>query len=122
MTLAELAGLGKVTKEIEPLKDLKIKVHSLTVKEEEEIYASLSKVSDDALVKTSALQIETLARAIETINGEKFTDVKILSDYLKTIQRHVLSVIWQAWMKDIEEQSVQDLASLKKNSVTPKAA
>lgn len=122
MTLAELAGLGKVTKEIEPIKELKIKVHSLTVQEEEEIYKALASVPDDPLVKTSALQIETLARAIESINGEKFHEVKVLVDYLKSIQRHILTVIWHAWMTEVEDKSVSDIATLKKNSVIQKVA
>ena len=119
MNLSELAGWGRIAKEIEPLKDLKLRVHSLTVKEEEEIYTVIAKVSDDALVKTSALQIETLARSIETINGEKFLDVEVLRNHLKSLQRHLLNVIWQSWVKEIEEPAINSINDSKKNSEPP---
>ena len=122
MDLNELAGLGRISKEIEPIKNVKIKVHSLTVKEEEEIYSSLASVPDDALVKTSTLQIETLVRAIETINGEKFREIDVLKTYLKGLQRHVLSLIWQSWMKEIEDPSIKEIEALKKNSEILKVA
>ena len=122
MTLEELAGLGRITKEVEPFKGLKVKLHSLTVKEEEEIYAELAKVPDDMLVKTSLLQVETLVRSIETINGEKFHQPTILRDYLKGLQRHTFGLIWQSWVKEIEEPSVLSVDDLKKNSEPQKAA
>ena len=104
------------------LKDLKIKVHSLTVKEEQEIYKALASIGDDALVKTAALQVETLARAIETINGEKFYELKAIKDFLQTLQRHTLTAIWLTWVKEIEEPSITTIDSLKKNSETAKVA
>ena len=122
MNLSDISGLGKITKEIEPLKDIKIIAHSLSVKEEEEIYEELSKCKDDALVKTTALQIETLSRSIESINGQKFFEVKVIREYLKGIQRHLLTGIWLTWVKEIEEPSLTTITDLKKNSEPPKAA
>ena len=119
MSVEELAGLGKVTKEIEPLKGFKIKIHSLTVAEEEEIYKALSKLPDDPLVRTSNLQIETLSRAIESINNVAFYEVNELKNHLRKLQRHVLSTLWEAFIKEVEENSLKEIGDLKKNSEQP---
>ena len=121
MTVEELAGLGKVTKEVEPFKGLKVKMHSLTAREEEEIFAAMSVLPDDPLVRTTSLQVETLARTIESIGSKTYTDVKELKAYLKGLQRQVLVTLWETWMKEVENDAEKDVQDLKKDSETQKA-
>ena len=122
MNAEELAGLGKVTKEVEPLTGLKVKMHSLTAREEEEIFAAIATMPDDTLVRTTCLQVETLARTIDSIGTKTYTDINELRTYLRNLQRHVLVMLWDSWMNDVEGDALKDISALKKNSEIRKAA
>lgn len=122
MNAEELAGLGKIVKEIEPFVGLKIKVHSLTAKEEEEVFMVMATLPNDPLIKTGALQVETLTRAIEMIGTKQYQNADDLRTYLKSLQRHVLVALWESWMTNVEEVALKQIGDLKKNSETPAAA
>ena len=116
MTPEELAGLGRIKAEIEVFKGLKVVFHSLSVKEEEEVNVAVSQCPQDLMARSAALQIETLCRAIESIGGKTFIDVKDLRKYIESLQRHVLSALWISWTSDFDSKSLKEIDDLKKNS------
>lgn len=119
MNCEDLAGLGRVKKEIEPFTGLKVSFHSLTVKEEREINQAMAQVPQELLTRMTVLQIETLVRSIENIGGKTFTDPSALREYLENLQRHTLTILWDCWSKNFDQASLKDIEGLKKNSELP---
>lgn len=116
MNCEELAGLGKVRKEVEPFEGLKIMMHSLSVSEEVEVNSALSNYPSDLMARSSGIQKETLVRAIESIGTRNYTDQKELRTYIDSLQRHTLGILWAAWTENFDSESMKKIEDLKKNS------
>ena len=69
--IESLAKLGRVDKEIEVNKDLKIKIHTLSASEQQSALTSVPQDSPSEFARLSHLQHAVLAQAIDEINGEK---------------------------------------------------
>ena len=117
MTIEELSGLGRVSKEIEIFKDLKCRMHTLTIKEEAEVNTAVAQYPNDIVVRAGVMQFETLCRAIENIAGRPFVEMKDLREYLSGLQRHILDYFWAAWTEHFDNESAKSVDALKKNSV-----
>ena len=120
MNLEELCNLGKVNREVDVLEGVKVKFHTLTVGEEQKISEFLSTLPNDILARAKPLQVETLAYAIESINGKTFSDVKELRTYLGTLQGLVLDSFYMSYIS-MEKESIESVEKLKKNSAGSKA-
>lgn len=120
MNLEELAGLGKVTKELEPYQGLKVIMHSLSAGEEQKVNEHVATFPNDIVARAKALQIETLAHTIESINGKPFNEVKELRELLSNLQGMVLDQLYSAYLS-IEKESADSLDKLKKNLEPSKA-
>ena len=119
MNAEDLAGFGKVAKEVEPLAGLKVTFHSLSVKEEEAINNALAGLPSDIIARSTGLQIETLCHSIEKLGGRAFTDIKELREYLQNLQRHTLSSLYECWSKEFDTESAKQVEDLKKTSAPP---
>ena len=115
MNIEELAGLGKITKEVEPLEGVKVLLHSLTAGEEQKVHQVISAFPNDIIARAKPLQIETLVNSIESINGKLFRDSKELRDFLTNLQGSVLDHLYNAYIS-LEQESADTLDKLKKNS------
>jgi hypothetical protein len=116
MNIEELAGLGRIRKECEPFEGLKVMFHTLTLKEEKDVNVALSSYPQDILTRSIGIQIETLVRTIESIGEKTFTDLKELKEYLEGLQRHTISILWNAWSDEFDKESLKNVEDLKKNS------
>lgn len=114
MNIEELAGLGKVSKELEPLEGVKVVMHTLTAGEEQKMNEHVASFPNDIFARSKALQIETLVNSIESINGKLFSDNKELRAFLTNLQSYVLDHLYTAYIS-IEKESAESLDKLKKN-------
>lgn len=114
MNLEDLAGLGKVSKEIEPLEGVKVVMHTLSAGEEQKMNEAIATFPNDVFARARALQIETLVNSIESINGKVFNDHKELRTFLQNLQSQVLDHFYMAF-SSIEKESAETLDKLKKN-------
>ena len=119
MNAEDLSGLGRVSKEVEPLTGLKVSFHSLSVGEEEKINIALAGLPADMIARSTGLQIETLAHSIEKIGGKAVTDIKELREYLRGLQRHTLSKLFECWSNEFDSDSAKQVDDLKKSSAPP---
>jgi hypothetical protein len=115
MNAQELAGLGKIEKEVEAFQGLTVKFHSLTVKEEIALNAALSAAPQDLVSRSEVLQLETLINSIEKVGERVFSDPKELREYLIGLQRHVLAHLWDVWNSHFDQESAKKIEELKKN-------
>ena len=119
MNAEELSGLGRRKAEVEPIVGLSVTFHSLSVSEEEEINLALAGLPGDMLARATGLQIETLTHSIEKIGGRAFTDAKELRAYLRGLQRHTLSRLFECWSSEFDGPSSKDVDDVKKSSAPP---
>jgi len=115
MELQELAGLGKIRKELTLFKNTKLVMHSLSVEEQEEVLKALAGSPDDLLYKTYRLQIETLVRAIEQLGNVKFFNIEEGRKVLMSLQKDFFKLLWDEYEK-LESENKDTFETLKKNS------
>lgn len=103
MDLNSLAQLGRVEKEVEITKDLKVKFHTLSVVEQQNIFPNVPEtVTDDARI--SYIQVAILTQAIDAVNGEPVDKTK-LAEQLKNMQFRVLAELFDAYAALSQEQN-----------------
>lgn len=114
LSLEELAGLGKVSRDVEPLSGIKVRMHTLTAGEEQKVNEFIASFPNDLMARSKVLQIETLVHSIESINGKVFSDTKELRAFLSNLQGFVLDHLYSAYI-NIEKESAETIDKLKKD-------
>lgn len=71
--IESLAKLGRVEKEIEVNKGLKIKIHTLSALEQQTALTSVPQDAPSEFARLSHLQHAVLVQAVEEVNGEKIS-------------------------------------------------
>ena len=71
--IASLAKLGRVEKEIEVTKDLKVKIHTLSALEQQTALTDVPQNAPSEFARLSHLQHAVLVQAIDEVNGEKIS-------------------------------------------------
>jgi hypothetical protein len=92
MQLAELANLGKIELEFEVVKGLKVKLHTLSMSEQDRALKSIPATLNDATGQFHHLQKALLVEATESVNGEKLskTDLdKLYSDMQESLFQEI---------------------------------
>lgn len=111
MSIASLAQLGRVEKEIEINSQLKVKLHTLSVMEQQKALAEIPE-SADAMTKFAHMQIASLVYATSEINGSKAMPEELKSFYSE-LQQTLLTSIFDQYLLLTEDQNKQ-LEELKK--------
>lgn len=109
-SLEHLIKFGRIDKEIEPLKGIKIKIHTLAESERYEAIQSLSDyiVQSEGLAYYESIKIPILAYAIAEFNGQRFEtkeDKAELAKALKQSQTSVIDVLFMQYNMLLIEQS-----------------
>ena len=113
MTMLELSKIGRIEKEVEPIAGIKLKMHTLTVSEEQKINEYLGTFPTDLMSRIKPLQIETLVYSIESINETKFSDPNEIRTYLNTLQGSILDIFYTAYL-ELNKESTESIKQLKK--------
>lgn len=111
MELKSLEQLGRVEKEVEITKDLKIKFHTLSVAEQQKVFLTVPETLTDE-ARISHIQVAILAQAIDAVNGESVDKTK-LTEQLRGMQFRLLAEFFDAYAALAEEQNIV-LDELKK--------
>lgn len=111
MSIASLAQLGRIEKEIEINSQLKVKLHTLSVAEQQKALAEIPE-SADAMSKFAHMQIASLVYATSEINGLKATPEELHAFYLE-LQHSILADVFNQYLSLTEDQNKQ-LEELKK--------
>lgn len=111
MELKSLAQLGRVEKEVDITKELKVKFHTLSVAEQQNVFLNVPETLTDE-ARISHIQVAVLAQAIDTINGEPVDKTK-LAEQLRNMQFRLLAEMFDAYAALAEEQNTV-LDELKK--------
>lgn len=88
-----LAKLGRIEKDIEVNKDLKIKVHTLSASEQQEALSSIPSGDVSEFTKISHLSHAVLVLATDEVNGEKVSQEEASKLY-KAMQASLVSDIF----------------------------
>lgn len=113
MDLSALTQLGRVEKEIELSKDWKIRLHTLSVVEQQQALRTLPQDVEDDLTKLTYLQMAMLISATDTINGEKVTKEELKKLY-SDMQNNVLASLFSRYLEINADQN-KIIDELKKN-------
>jgi len=111
---------GKIEKEIEPIKGLKLTIHTLSEAERQSALEFSPKVNTENVYQyIEKTKIPTLAYAISFINGKKVEnkeEKQKLFDLLSKLQSAIVDQIFVEYSKMIEEQQkmLQDENMFKK--------
>ena len=115
--IEKLSQLGRIEEEIEVIKDqLKVKLHTLTNKQQEEISDSLSftkEQANEALPNLAAIQKKVLIKAITSINSNNYSE-KELESVLSNMQSSAVSSIYIKYLDLIDKQN-KTTEEIKKN-------
>jgi hypothetical protein len=112
MSLTSLSQLGRIEKEIVLNESLKIKVHTLSVSEQQRALVSLPEGVENDVVKFTFLQSAILAQAIHEINGEKVT-AEQTKELLENMQYNLMAYVFAEYTTLAGEQG-KVLDELKK--------
>jgi hypothetical protein len=112
MDLNALAQLGKVEREIVLNDKLTVKVHTLSVAEQQRALASMPTGIEDDATKFSYFQEAMLVHATDTINGE-VVDKVTLAKFYKDLQYPLLTALFSQYLELSQEQG-KVLDELKK--------
>jgi len=110
MDLKSLAQLGRIEEEREVLKGVKIKMHTLSVTDQEEVTKVIEK-PEDTITKYPALLRSFLTRATISINDE--TDSKGIEQFYKEAQFEIVKEIYIFYL-ELEKKQLSVLEELKK--------
>jgi len=114
MDLKSFASLGRIKREFEILKDLKVEMHTLAVLEQQNALAEVpvSPLGSDPAFRTVILQQALIIYAIDSINGEKITREQA-KEFVQSLQAPVFNEIYNNYDLMAQEQNPV-LAELKK--------
>lgn len=111
MDLKSLTQLGRVEKEV-VVNGFKIKLHSLTVADQQKVLLNVSEEMKDDTARLLQLQKAILVYAVDSINGE-VVPKEDLQKLFEELQPAILSNLFSAYLEIVEEQS-KVLDELKK--------
>lgn len=114
MSLKSLASLGRVSKEVEINKELKVTLHTVSSGDQEKVLLQIP-TEGDGTAKYAAIQRATLVYATDSINDQKFDDTNRaeLQEFYSSIQYSLLAQIFEAYLSCLSEQNTI-LEDLKK--------
>lgn len=112
MALSSLAQLGRIEKEIVVNESLKIRVHTLSVSEQQRALVSLPEGVENEVAKFTFLQASILTQAIHEINGEKVT-AEQTKELLDNMQYNLMAYMFAEYTTLAGEQG-KVLDELKK--------
>jgi hypothetical protein len=114
MDLTSFSSLNRVEKEFEVVNGLKIKMHTLSVVQQQSALSQLptSPLGQDAALRAIVLQQALLIYAIDTINGEKLELPKV-TEFVQNLQAPIFNEIYNCYDQMAQEQD-STLSELKK--------
>ncbi len=112
MDLTNLGQLGRIEEEREVVKGFKVKLHTLSV-EEQEALSGVASSTEEILKNYPAIQIKCLVIATTSINGEVLDKTQLEKTY-KTLQYGVLNTVYSFYL-EINEKQLKVIDELKKN-------
>lgn len=114
MELTSFRSLGRVEKEFEVVKGLKISMHTLPVLQQQQALAEIpaATLGTDQALRTFVLQQALLVYAIDTINGEKVT-LEQAKEFIQNLQAPIFNEIYNCYDVMAQEQD-STLVELKK--------
>jgi hypothetical protein len=120
MDLTSFAVLNRVEKEFEVVNGLKIKMHTLSVLQQQQALAELptSPLGQDPALRAVVLQQALLVYALDTINGNKVT-LQEAKDFIQNLQAPIFNEIYNCYDQLAQEQDriLVDLKDVSKKKV-----
>jgi len=112
MDLTNLGQLGRVEEEKEVVKGFKVKLHTLSV-EEQEALSGIATTTEEVLKNFPAIQIKCLVIATSSINGEALDKGQLEKTY-RSLQYGVLNAVYNFYT-EVSEKQLKVIDELKKN-------
>ena len=115
MTLSTLTQLGRMEKVFEINSQLTIKLHTLTVGEQQKVLADIPTGVEDTSARFTYIQFATLLYTTDSINDKVYneTNREELREFYTNLQYTLLFEIFSKYLELSDEQS-KILDSLKK--------
>ena len=112
MDIKSLAQLGRIEKEIEVNKELRVKLHTLSAIEHQMALASVPETVENVTARFTFLQVGVLVQATDMVNGEVVTEAQAKELY-ENMQYNMLSDIFTAY-SEIANDQAKVMEELKK--------
>jgi hypothetical protein len=114
MDLKSFAVLNRVEKEFDVVNGLKVKMHTLSVLQQQQALAELptSPLGMDTALRAVILQQALLIYAVDEINGEK-VDAQKSKEFVQNLQAPIFNAIYNCYNELAQEQD-KTLEELKK--------
>ena len=112
MDIKTLSQLGRVEKEIELNKELRVKLHTLSALEQQTALSSVPENIENVAARFAMLQVSVLTQAVDSINGEAISKDQA-KELFNTMQYSILSDLFTAYSEMSNEQT-QVMEELKK--------
>ena len=114
MDLKSFSALNRVEKDFDVVDGLKVKMHTLSVLQQQQALAELptSPLGMDTALRAVILQQALLIYAIDEINGEKIDVVKS-KDFVQNLQAPIFNALYNCYAELAQEQD-KTLEELKK--------
>ena len=114
MDLKSFSALNRVEKEFDIFDGLKVKMHTLSVLQQQQALAELptSPLGMDTALRAVILQQALLIYAIDEINGEKI-DVQKSKEFVQNLQAPIFNALYNCYAELAQEQD-KTLEELKK--------
>jgi ssDNA-specific exonuclease RecJ len=115
MTLSTLKQLGRIEKEFEINSQLTIKLHTLTVGDQQKVLADIPAGVEDISARFTYVQFATLLYATDSLNGKVYNETNRdeLREFYTNLQYTLLFQIFSKYMELSDEQT-KVLEDLKK--------
>jgi len=114
MDLKSFSALNRVEKEFDVLEGLKVRMHTLSVLQQQQALAELptSPLGMDTALRAVILQQALLIYAIDEINGEKI-DIAKSKEFVQNLQAPIFNALYNCYNELAQEQD-KTLEELKK--------
>jgi hypothetical protein len=112
LSITSLAQLGRVDKEIEVNSELRVKLHTLSVAEQQRALASIPEGLLNEIARYAFLQEAILIQATEAVNGQNVTREQA-KEFYSMLQYNVMAELFGKYSDMAGEQN-QVLEELKK--------
>jgi len=117
MDLTNFASLNRVEKEFEVVNGLKIKMHTLSVLQQQAALSQLptSPLGQDPALRAVVLQQALLIYALDSVNGEKIS-LEDATKFIQNLQAPIFNEIYNCYDAMAQEQDTT-LTELKKKKI-----
>ncbi len=112
LNITSLAQLGRVEKEIEVNSELRVKLHTLSVTEQQRALASIPEIVANEIARYAFLQAAILIQATQEVNGQVVTKDQA-SELYENLQYNVMAELFGKYSEMAGEQG-KVLEELKK--------